>query len=58
MEKENIGILLTASNGIEWMLIYAKQEILEKLFEMAHKNCKIVDYSKQALKKLEETGIK
>ena len=58
MEKENIGVLLTASNGIEWMLIYAKQEILEKLFEMARKNCKIVDYGKQALKKLEETGIK
>jgi hypothetical protein len=52
MENGNTGICLSASNGMEWIQIYARQENIDELFELAEKNCKRMDYSDLALKHL------
>ena len=38
-EKGNIAICLPASNGIEYMNVYAKADILDKIVDCARTNC-------------------
>jgi len=44
MEKGNIAIILSATNGMEWMQIYAKGELYEDIVLCARNNCKEVNY--------------
>ncbi|MFV5698389.1 hypothetical protein ACM55H_08455 [Flavobacterium sp. ZT3R17] len=46
-EKGNIAICLPASNGLEWMTIYAKGDIFKDIIEQAEKNCNEKDYYKR-----------
>ena len=43
-EKGNIAICLPASNGLEWMSIYAKGKLFKDIVEQAEKNCNGKDY--------------
>lgn len=38
-EKGNIAICLPASNGLEWMTIYAKGKLFKNIIELAEENC-------------------
>jgi len=44
MEKGNIAIILSASNGMEWIYIYAKGELWEDIVLCARNNCKELNY--------------
>jgi len=57
MKKGNIAVCLSASNGIEFMQIYAGQGKINELLKIAENNCQIVDTEIYALKALEEMGI-
>ena len=57
MEKGNIGLCFTASNGLEDMYIYAGLETKNELLRMVNDNCKKIDTKEQALKRLKEMGI-
>ena len=57
MKNGNIGICLPASNGIDWMQIYIKQENMDKIFEIADRNCKETNHQTQALEKLKDMFI-
>ncbi|WP_254560264.1 hypothetical protein [Dyadobacter diqingensis] len=46
-ERGNIAICLPASNGLEWMTIYAKGSLFKNIVEQAEKNCAKKDYYKQ-----------
>lgn len=46
-EKGNIAICLPASNGLEWMTIYAKGNLFKDIVEQAEKNCNDKDYYKR-----------
>ena len=46
-EKGNISICLPASNGIEWMSIYAKGYLFEEILMQALTNCNEKDYYKR-----------
>jgi hypothetical protein len=56
MENGNIGVCISASNGIEYMYIYSKQH--NELLKMAENNCKTADTKEWSLKLLEKMGIK
>jgi len=43
-EKGNIAICLPASNGIEWMTIYANGQLFESIVNEAYSNCEEKDY--------------
>jgi hypothetical protein len=43
-EKGNIAICLPASNGIEWMTIYAKGDLFTTIVDQAENNCQDKDY--------------
>ncbi len=45
-EKGKIAICLPASNGLEWMSIYAKGKLFLDIVEQAEKNCNEQDYYK------------
>jgi len=45
-EKGNIAICLPASNGLEWMSIYAKGNLFRDIVEQAKNNCNEKDYYK------------
>lgn len=42
----NIAICFPASNGIEWMTIYANDKAFEKVMQQAENNCQEKDYYK------------
>lgn len=42
-EKDNIAICFSASNGIEWMQIYAKDNTFEEILKIARSNCKRIN---------------
>ena len=42
-EKDNIAICFSASNGIEWMQIYAKDNTFEEILKNARSNCKRIN---------------
>jgi hypothetical protein len=48
----NIGICLSASNGMEWMNIYAEKILTNKLFKQAEKYCKETDYWRKEMARL------
>jgi hypothetical protein len=39
MDRENIGICFSASNGIELMAIYARKDSINKIIKIAKINC-------------------
>lgn len=39
MSEGKIAICLSASNGVEWMSIYANEVLKEKIYQMAYENC-------------------
>jgi hypothetical protein len=39
MSDGKIAICLSASNGVEWMSIYANESLNEKVYQMAYENC-------------------
>jgi len=39
-EKNTIATVLSASNGIEWLTIYASDEVFEKIYSLAESLCK------------------
>lgn len=43
MAKNNIGICFPASNGLEWMQIYASPDLTSELLNMAKKYCREKD---------------
>jgi len=45
-EKGKIAICLPASNGLEWMSIYAKGKLFQDIVEQAEINCNEQDYYK------------
>lgn len=45
-ELGNIAVCLPASNGIEWMTIYANDKAFEKIMQQAENNCQEKDYYK------------
>lgn len=45
-ELGNIAICFPASNGIEWMTIYANDQTFEKIMQQAENHCQEKDYYK------------
>lgn len=53
-DKGNIAICFPASNGLEWMSIYAKGWVFTNICEQAYNNCQQEDFDKYSLDLLDK----